>query len=153
MIASQSAWAWPLPLIVAFAHPTRPFAFFQGCAALNGREILGTARTIAGSKYIGVKCQDVLFLEFAKCLARHRWQHCSDDFLAVLKEVMDPLLCRLYQRLAKNGVKEETFVETYGPVISLPDPRGTFAGSCELPASVWQSHGRGQESHFFVILG
>ena len=97
-------------------------AFFQGCAALNGREILGIARTIAGSKYIAVKCQDVLFLEFAKCLARHRWQHCSDDFLAILKEVMDPLLCRFYQRLGKNGVKEETFVETYGPVILLLIP-------------------------------
>ena len=99
-------------------------AFFASCPSLNVREIVGTARTIAGSKYIGVRGQDVLFLEFSKCLARHGWQHCSKEFLDILREVMDPTMCRLYQRLTKNGVKEETFVETYRAVITLLIPEG-----------------------------
>ena len=133
--------------------PNSAIAFFASSQALSEREVTGVARTIAGSKFIGIKAQDTLWLEFSKCLARHAWQNCSQAFLDVLKEVMDPTLCRLFQRLSKNGVKEETFLGTYKSVVTLLIPSAPLEAVLACNRNFGGRASSGQEDHQLIGAG
>lgn len=102
------------------ARTTEPVVNYLGTSPpLNGRNLVGYAKTVEASANISRLNADLLWMALGHHLARCGLAECPEGFMAILCPVLDSSLCRDFQRCRKGGVGLQAYIASKGPLLNL----------------------------------